>query len=155
PVTDSRRLASGRRSVSWMTSDMRRSCCWTARRIDPDFTAVHAQLLLPDRYATLHFLDYVAAGLERLGPMRRRRGDRDARLSDGDRAQPVADGDARVRPARARIGQESVELGFHHLFVRRVLDRRHPLLIGPAAHRTQEHAGTAARGARTGGKPAV
>src|SRR5881628_1454262 len=67
-----------------MTSDMRRSCGWTARRIDPDFTAVHAQLLLPDRYATLHFLDHVAAGLEHLGPMRRRRGDRDARLSHGD-----------------------------------------------------------------------
>src|SRR6058998_3794661 len=147
-VTDSRRLVSGRRSVSWMTSDMRRSCRWTARRIDPDFTAVHAQLLLPDRYATLHFLDHVAAGLERLGPMRRRRGDRDARLSHGDRAQPVPDGDARVRPASARIGQESDELGFHHLFVRRVLDRRHPLLIGPVAHGAQEHACTAARGGR-------
>src|SRR5712691_1055192 len=109
-VTDSRRLASGRRSVSWTTSDMRRSCCWTALRIDPDFTAVHAQLLLPDRYATLHFLDHVAAGLERLGPMRRRCGDRDTRLSDRDRAEPVPDGDAGVRPAGARIGQEPDEL---------------------------------------------
>ncbi|HXE83876.1 MAG TPA: molybdenum cofactor biosynthesis protein MoaE, partial [Gemmatimonadales bacterium] len=26
------------------------------------------------------------------------------------------------------------ELGFHHLFVRRVLDRRHPVLIGPDEH---------------------
>src|SRR2546427_10609649 len=99
-----------------MTSDMRRSCGWTARRIDPDFTAVHAQLLLPDRYATLHFLDHVAAGLERLGPMRRRRGDRDARLSHGGPAQPGPDGHAPRRPASTRLGQAADELRFPHPF---------------------------------------
>src|SRR5437879_13121181 len=101
-----------------MTSDMRRSCCWTARRIDPDFTAVHTQLLLPDRYATLHFLDHVAAGLERLDPMRRRRGDRDARLSHGNRPQPVTHGDAPLRPAGARIGPGAAEPGHPHPLTR-------------------------------------
>src|SRR3989442_12217334 len=106
---------------------MRRSRRWTARRIDPDFTAVHAHLLLPDRYATLHFLDYVAAGLQRLGPMRRRRGGRDARPPDGGRAPPGGDGDAPVRPARAALGPEAARPGFHHPFVPRVTERPYPL----------------------------
>src|SRR3989475_12819921 len=103
---------------------MRRSCCWTTRRIDPDFTAVHAQLLLPDRYATLHFLDHVAAALELLGPMRRRPGERAARLSHANRAQAGADGYAPHLPARARRAHEADEPRFQHLFVRSGLDGR-------------------------------
>src|SRR5439155_7317062 len=100
-VTDSRRLASGRCSASLIASDMRWFCGRTAGGIDPNFGPVHPQLLLPDRHAPLHFLDHVAAGLERLRPMRRRRADRDARLPDGNRAEAVAYGDARLRPATA------------------------------------------------------
>ena len=73
-----------------------------------------------------------------------RRDDRDARLAYGDRPQAVSYGDARLRPATARVCQEPAELGFHHLFVRGVLDRRHPLLVGPVAHSAQEQARTAA-----------
>src|SRR5205809_2407435 len=108
-----------------MTSDMRRSCGWTARRIDPDFTAVHAQLLLPDRYATLHFLDHVAAGLERLGPMRRRRGDRDARLSHGNRPQPVE-----RRASRSRSEEHTSELQSRlHTVLRLLLEKKNIMCI--------------------------
>src|SRR2546425_9611928 len=61
-----------------------------ARAIDPRGGPVGAQLLLPDRQPPLHFLDDVAARLERLRPVRCRRGDRNARLADADRADAMA-----------------------------------------------------------------
>src|SRR2546430_12019308 len=88
----------------------------TAGRIDPDFAAVDAELFLPHGHAALHFLDDVAAGLERLGPMRGRRDDRDTRLPDGDRAQSVSYGDTRLRPPPPPAVQEPAEIGLPHPF---------------------------------------
>src|SRR5256885_16520217 len=105
---------------------MRRSYCWTARRIDPDFTAVHVQLLLPDRYAMLHFLDHVAAGPERPGPMRRPRRERDARPSPGDPAPPGAAGGARRGPRAAPRGAAPAEPPCPPLFAAPVRGRRQP-----------------------------
>src|SRR2546430_1444435 len=98
-----------------MTSDMRRSCGWTARRIDPDFTAVHAQLLLPDRYATLHFLDHVAAGLVRLVPMPPPPGHPDARLLHGNPTPPVAGREATGPTAPPPPGTASAQPRLPHL----------------------------------------
>src|SRR5438132_915525 len=88
-VTETRRLVSGRPNVSRSTSDMGGSGRWTTGGIDPHFTAVRAQLLLPHGHAPLHLFDHVAARLERLRPVRRRRDDRDARLAHLEPPQPV------------------------------------------------------------------
>src|SRR5260370_10333 len=76
-VTETRRLASGRRRASWTTSDMRSLGGGVAGGVDPDGAAVRAQLLFPDRDAALDFLDHEATRLKR-GGEGRRRGDTDA-----------------------------------------------------------------------------
>src|SRR3989475_12016803 len=91
-----RSLASGRDRVSRMASDMRRLRGRSARRVHPHLSAVDAHLLLPHRDPFLDFLDHEAAGVERLGAMRRPGGDADARLAPGDPAEAVTAGDARV-----------------------------------------------------------
>src|SRR2546428_8025878 len=91
-------------------------------RVDPDFTAIHSELLLPHWDPLFHPFDHVAAGLERLGAMRCRRDDRDARLTDGGRPHAVSYGDPRLGPATAPVYQDPADLGFHPLFVRLVID---------------------------------
>src|SRR2546422_2101745 len=72
-----------------MASDMRRLRGRSARRVHPHLSSVDAHLFLPHRDPFLDFLDHEAAGVERLGAMRRRGGDADARLARGDRAESV------------------------------------------------------------------
>src|SRR5690606_39556626 len=67
------------------------------RALDPDFAAVEV-LVLPDRRDLLHALDGVARGGVRLGAMRRRGDDCDARLADRDPSDAGVDAEPRVSP---------------------------------------------------------
>src|ERR1044071_4950713 len=101
---------------------------------DPPGGAGEPQLLLPDGDAALHFLDDVAAGLERLRAVRGSNDDRDTGLPRGDLADPMTHAGARLGPPLPRLGENATELGIHHLVVSRVLDRGHAVLLGPVAH---------------------
>src|SRR5260370_34522519 len=150
-VTETRRLASGRRRASRTTSDMRRLGGGVAGGVDPDGAAVRAQLLFPDRDAALDFLDHEATRLKRGGAVRRRGHNGDARLPGRDAAEAVARGEARPRPTARRGGEEPAELRVDHGLVRRILDRRHARLArraGLVAHCAEEHAGPPVLGPR-------
>src|SRR5438270_9305497 len=144
-VTETRKLVSGRPNVSRSTSDMGGSGRWTTGGIDPHFTAVRAQLLLPHGHAPLHLFDDVAARLERLRPVRRRRDDRDARLAHGDPPQPVPNGDPGAGPALPDLRDDATQLPLDHLLVGGVLDRGHAVLFVTVLHRPEEHGDAAIR----------
>src|SRR6266550_2095401 len=154
-VTETRKLVSGRPNVSRSTSDMGGSGRWTTGGIDPHFTAVRAQLLLPHRYAPLHLFDDVATRLERLRPVRRRRDDRDARLAHRDPPQPVPHGDPSAGPALPDLRDDATQLPLDHLLVGGVLDRGHALLFRAVAHGPEKPARAAARGSGDLGEEGV
>src|SRR2546428_13953432 len=92
-VTEIRRLPSGRPKLSANArSDMSRLAGRSTGGIDPHLAPVAAQLLLPDGNPALDLLDGVTARLERLGSMRCRRADRDARLAGGGSRPAVEEG---------------------------------------------------------------
>src|SRR5947207_2545173 len=66
-------------------------------------------LVLPDRRDLLDPFDRVAARGERLGPVRRRGRDRDARLADLDPADAVVDREPRRGPALRRFAPDPLE----------------------------------------------
>src|SRR3989442_3606601 len=134
-VTEIRRLPSGRPKVSCSArSDMGRFAGRTTGGIDPYLAPVAAQLLLPDGDAALDLLDGVAARLERLGSVRCRRDDRDARLAGADHAQAVPEREPAAGPARRRLRHAAAELPLDHLLVGRILDPGHALLLASVAH---------------------
>src|SRR5438046_4918754 len=139
-VTESRRLASGRPNVSRSTSDMGWSRSWATGGIDPHFAAIRAQLLLPHGHAPLHLFNNVATRLERLGPVRRRRDDRDARLARRDPPQPVSHRDPGSGPALPDLRDDATQLPLDHLFVGGVLDRGDALLPRAVAPRPPNRA---------------
>src|SRR5260370_12026717 len=94
-----------------------------ASAIHPDRAAVGAPLLLPDGDAPFHLLDHEAAGLERLGAVRRRGGDRDARLARRNEAHAVPDSDAGFRPTALPLPHHPLPPPLHHL------------LLAPTPHR--------------------
>src|SRR5438046_2044933 len=145
-VTETRRLASGRPNVSRSTSDMGGSGRRTTGGIDPHFTAVRAQLLLPHGHAPLHLFDHVATRFEGLRPMWRRRDDREARLAHRDPPQPVPQGDPRAGPALPDLHDDTTQLPLDHLVVSGVLDRSDAVLLRAVADRAEKHAGAAALG---------
>src|SRR5204863_4332957 len=108
--------------------------------------AVRSQLLLPPGHAPLHPYTNVAARLERLRAMRRRRDDRDARLPHPDQAEPVPHGNPGAGPALPDLCDDTAQLSFDHLFVGGVLDRGDAVLLGAVAHTPQKRARAAALG---------
>src|SRR5436190_97880 len=152
-VTERRRLASGRPNVSRTTgSDMGWPGRGTAGGIHPHLGSIRPQLLLPHRHAALHLLDHIPACFERLGTVRRRRDDHDARLARGDHAQTMAQGDPGSGPALPDLRDDTTELPLDHLLVGGVLDRRHAALLGAAADRAEKDARAAARRGRRFGE---
>src|ERR1051325_11376108 len=123
--------------------------------IDPHGGAVEPQLLLPDGDAALHFLDDVAACLERLRAVRGSNDDRDTGLPRSDLADPMTHAGARLGPPLPRLREDAAELGIRHLVVCRVLDRGHTVLLGAVAHGAQERARAAAFGRRDLGEQRV
>src|SRR5881628_2387116 len=146
-VTETRRLASGRPSVS-RSSDMGGSRRGMTGGVDPDFAAIGAQLFFPNGHAALDLLDDVAAGFERLRPVRRGGDDRDAGLAGRDEPEPMPYADSPAAPALLRLRDDVTQLQLDHRFVGRVLDRRHAVLIRPVADRAQEDARATALGRR-------
>src|SRR2546421_3374706 len=145
-VTETRRLASGRPNVSRSTSDMGGSGRRTTGGIDPRSTAGRAQPFLPHGHAPLHLSDPVAARVEGLRPVRRRRDDRDARLARGDPPQPVPHGDPGSSPSRPDLRDDTAQLPLDHLVVGGVLDRGHAVLLRAVADRAEKPASAAALG---------
>src|SRR5712675_1343734 len=94
------------------------------RGVDPALVARREGLLLPDGRALLGLLDEIAARVERLGPVRTRHRDRDARLAGPDETRAMPQRDARLRPARVGLGDHAVELGLGHLGIGGILDAR-------------------------------
>ena len=72
------------------------------RAFDPHVAAVEV-LALPDGRNLLHALDHVAARRVRVAAMRRRRGDRHARLADLEPAGPVVQRNPHAGPAGAHL----------------------------------------------------
>src|SRR5213083_1521573 len=131
-VTETRRLPRGRARVSRTMSNR------LSGRIDPRGGTVDAVLFLPDGQAPLHLFDAMTAGGERLGPVRCRSGNRDARLTRRYAPQAMSQGCSRGGPALLHLAENPLELGVRHRLVRRVLDRRHGALL-PGAHGAEEH----------------
>src|SRR5262245_28966031 len=88
---------------------------------DPLF-AVFGELFFPDWHAVLDFLNYVAASLERFGPVRRDRDDGDAYFADLQPANPMLHGGADFRPLLHNVPENAVELFLRHLRIDVILE---------------------------------
>src|SRR5215469_16688509 len=71
---------------------------------------VQIVLLLPDRQAMLDLIDDVAAGAERLIPVRRAHPDPHGELADGEHANAMHAGGVRHTEARDGLGDDALAL---------------------------------------------
>src|SRR5216683_3672922 len=92
-VTETRTLPSGRLKRSAITQA---SSHRFPGVVDPGARAVRVHFFLPYRQASLDFLDHIAARRKRPVAMRRGRDDRDARLTDRDRAEAMPEHHTRL-----------------------------------------------------------
>ena len=78
------------------------------RALDPRLATLE-DLPLPDRARSASRVRSRSGTPERLGPVRRRRRDHDARVADRDTADPVPDGDRHPGPGLADLGGDDAE----------------------------------------------
>src|SRR4051812_6722480 len=92
-------------------------------RTAPDpLLAALVDLLLPERHALLERVDRVLAGGERVGPVRRRDGDHDARLADAHPADAVVDSYGAEVVARLQLAGDLGHDLLGHPLVRLVIE---------------------------------
>src|SRR5512146_1789731 len=117
-------------------------------RVHPLTRAVDVVLELPDRRAPLELLDDVAAGRVSSVAMRMADGDRDAGLTQLQRAQPVLDDHVRRAELLGRLADDVAHLALCHALVRRILHARHRPTVVHVANTADEQHRRAIRGAR-------
>src|SRR5258705_2815638 len=141
-------------SPPWSIPERRRAATAIARRSvtviavalqsDPHFT-VFEELLLPHRYRLLEGVNREAAGVERLGPVRRRHDDHHARLTDLEPADPVHEGHSpHPRPALPHRRRDIAHLRRGHGLVGlvlQILDPPCPALLADDPREEHEAAG--------------
>jgi hypothetical protein len=98
-------------------------CPATVYAADPFHASIREILALPDRYSTLQLLYHVAAGGERVIPMRRRSNHGNCRVADFKPTDTVLHADSHI-PSRLGFRYDAATFGFGHGRVRRVLEAK-------------------------------
>src|SRR5262245_29699110 len=106
--------------------------------MDPLRGPIRPMLLLPDRHELLEPIDGMAAGVERLMPMRATDGHRDADVADFQVAQTMLEDDLADGPARARVLFDLVHLLDRHLGIGVIVEGQGRALACQIAHRAEK-----------------